>query len=86
MELETTRRVERETTQRVERETTQRVERETTQRVERETTQRVERETTIGDIKLLVKNMRRFHVGDDDIRAVLMEDYHLSEKEALSYL
>ncbi len=63
-------------------ETTERVERETTERVERETTERV----TERAIKVAVKSLRRFNMSDLNIKMTLMEDYNLSEEEALSYL
>ena len=52
----------------------------------RETTERVERETTEHAIKVAVKSLRRFNTSDLNIKMTLMEDYNLSEEEALSYL
>ena len=52
----------------------------------RETTERVERETIERAIKAAVKSLRRFNTSDLDIKMTLMEDYNLSEEEALSYL
>ena len=44
------------------------------------------RETTERAIKAAVKSLRRFNTSDLDIKMTLMEDYNLSEEEALSYL
>ena len=82
----TAERVEKETAERVEKETAERVEKETAERVERETAERVEKETAERTIKATVKSLRRFNASDADIKAALVEDYGLSEQEALSYL
>ncbi len=58
---------------------------ETTERVEREAEKKI-RETTEHAIKAAVKSLRRFNTSDLDIKMTLMEDYNLSEEEALSYL
>ena len=86
VEKETAERVEKETAERVEKETAERVEKETAERVERETAERVEKETAERTIKATVKSLRRFNASDADIKAALVEDYGLSEQEALSYL
>ncbi len=44
------------------------------------------RETTERAIKAAVKSLRRFNTSDLNIKMTLMEDYNLSEEEALSYL
>ncbi len=44
------------------------------------------RETTERAIRVAVKSLRRFNTSDLDIKMTLMEDYNLSEEEALSYL
>ena len=82
----TAERVEKETAERVEKETAERVEKETAERVEKETAERVEKETAERTIKATVKSLRRFNASDADIKAALVEDYGLSEQEALSYL
>ena len=61
-------------------------ERRETERKIRETTERVEKETTERAIRAAVKSLRRFNTSDLDIKMTLMEDYNLSEEEALSYL
>ena len=66
-------------------ETTERVEKETTERVEREAEKKI-KETTERAIKTAVKSLRRFNTSDLDIKMTLMEDYNLSEEEAVSYL
>ena len=93
VEKETAKRVEKETAERVEKETAERVEKETAKRVEKETAERVEKEnerkikeTAERAIKAAVKSLRRFNASDADIKAALIEDYGLSEQEALSYL
>ena len=48
----------------------------------KETTERV----TERAIRVAVKSLRRFNTSDLDIKMTLMEDYNLSEEEALSYL
>ena len=44
------------------------------------------KKTTERTIKATVKNLRRFNASDADIKTALVEDYGLSEQEALSYL
>lgn len=44
------------------------------------------RKTTERTIKATVKNLRRFNASDADIKTSLVEDFGLSEQEALSYL
>ena len=58
---------------------------ETTERIERETEKKI-KETTERAIKTAVKSLRRFNTSDLDIKMTLMEDYDLSEEEALFYL
>ena len=48
----------------------------------KETTERV----TERAIRAAVKSLRRFNTSNLDIKMTLMEDYNLSEEEALSYL
>ena len=76
---------EKETAKRVEKETAERVEKETAERVEKENERKI-KETTERAIKATVKSLRRFNANDADIKAALIEDYGLSEQEALSYL
>ena len=59
--------------------------RETTERVKREAEKKL-KETTERAIKVTVKSLRRFNTSDSNIKMTLMEDYNLSEEEALSYL
>ena len=44
------------------------------------------KETTEHAIRTAVKSLRRFNASDADIKKALIEDYGLSEQEALSYL
>ena len=44
------------------------------------------RKTTERTIKATVKNLRRFNASNADIKTALVEDFGLSEQEALSYL
>ena len=44
------------------------------------------KETAEHAIRTAVKSLRRFNASDSDIKKALMEDYGLSEQEALSYL
>ena len=60
--------------------------RKTVERVEKEITERVERETAERTIKAAVKSLRRFNASDADIKTALVEDYGISEQEALLYL
>ena len=60
--------------------------RKTAERVEKETAERVEKETAERTIKAAVKSLRRFNASDADIKTALVEDYGISEQEALSYL
>ena len=60
--------------------------RKTAERVEKETAKRVEKETAERTIKAAVKSLRRFNASDADIKTALVEDYGISEQEALSYL
>ncbi len=53
---------------------------------ERSEAERKIRETTEHAIKVAVKSLRRFNTSDLNIKMTLMEDYNLSEEEALSYL
>lgn len=53
---------------------------------ERNETKRKIKETTEQAIRTAVKSLRRFNASDADIKKALMEDYGLSEQEALSYL
>lgn len=71
--------------ERVEKETAERVEKETAERVEKENERKI-KETAERAIKAAVKSLRRFNASDADIKAALIEDYGLSEQEALSYL
>ena len=71
--------------ERVEKETAERVEKETAKRVEKENERKI-KETTERAIKAAVKSLRRFNASDADIKAALIEDYGLSEQEALSHL
>ncbi len=82
----TAERVERETAERVEKETAERVEKETVERVEKEIAERVEKEIAERTIKAAVKSLRRFNASDAEIKTALVEDYGMSEQEALSYL
>lgn len=60
--------------------------RKTEERVEREIAERVEKATVERIIKATVKNLRRFNASNADIKTSLVEDFGLSEQEALSYL
>ena len=60
--------------------------RKTAERVEKETAKRVEKETAERTIKAAVKSLRRFNASDADIKTALVEDYGISEQEALLYL
>ena len=71
--------------ERVEKETAERVEKETADRVEKENERKI-KETAERAIKAAVRSLRRFNASDTDIKAALIEDYGLSEQEALSYL
>ena len=71
--------------ERVEKETAKRVEKETAERVEKENERKI-KETAERAIKAAVRSLRRFNASDTDIKAALIEDYGLSEQEALSYL
>lgn len=53
---------------------------------ERNKTKRKIKETTEHAIRTAVKSLRRFNASDADIKKALIEDYGLSEQEALSYL
>ncbi len=63
----------------------ERVEKETAERVEKENERKI-KETTERAIKAAVKSLRRFNASDADIKAALIEDYGLSEQEALTHL
>ena len=63
----------------------ERVEKETAERVEKENERKI-KETAERAIKAAVRSLRRFNASDTDIKAALIEDYGLSEQEALSYL
>ena len=52
----------------------------------RKTAERVKKETAERTIKAAVKSLRRFNASDADIKTALVEDYGISEQEALSYL